>query len=305
MKLQSLTWFLFALLILRCSTETEEVDYLPYYHLINAADYARFQRLPIKADSLYQAAFKLVRRPFYMDCLHAAENAVLISEKEVYAYLKKGMAWGLRLEMVEENKSFDSFRQTIYWSKLTQSYPRQRKKYEASINQELGKELQCMLDIDQLVRTKPEEVEQSMREVDDKNLDGLLTIIAEYGYPGYSLVGEEIGRAFPILFHHFQPYENEQYFYDLLNTAMQTGELSPFRNAAFRDYDCLKKGEKIQYGIYHRDYLGEKTIYPIANKKQVNTRRHQMGLPTLEQYMEIRDLKYNPESDTLFQPEGF
>lgn len=297
MNPKTITLILFIILLQSCShPKNINEDYLPYYHKINEANYLNYQESFQEANHLYQAAFKLVTRPFYKDYKKAAENATNISDQEVYEYLSNGIARGLRLEMIKKDSIFDDFLNTNYWKELEKAYPEKRKEYELTINLDLAEELKEMYELDQSVRQKLGYL-KDMEEVDEKNKQKLIAIIKEHGYPGYTIVGEEVGRLFPIMFHHFHPDDNAKYFNDKLNEAMRKGEISPFRNAAFRDYACLRGGEKTTYGTYYRTDLGEKILCPIADFPNLNKRRYQMGLEPIEQYIEMKKLTYNFEEE--------
>ncbi len=295
MKLMLLSTLLFLSTAIHCTKKSAATNYLEYYHHINQAKYQAFKGNFENADSLFSRAFQLAPKPFFADCLRAAKNGLTISDEKVFGYLDKGMEVGLTLNEISNHPEFEAFQKTIYWNTLEEQYPDRQIKYEAQLNKALIDTLEAMVKKDQLVRTNPEKINQTMEAVDQKNYTDLRHLINQSGYPGISRVGEATGEKFPILFHHFHPADNEAAFYVILNEAVLKGELSPARYAAIRDYDCIKKGEKTIYGTYHVEVDGKKMMQPVKDFEKINERRLAIGLDSIEHFMEMEKIEYDPD----------
>ena len=271
-------------------------NYLDYYEIIHQANYQAFKQNISKADSLYQTAFRKVEYPFYRDYLKAAEN-IKSEDQLVFEYLHKAMKAGLDTSKISSNENFKKFKQSILWIKLKKQYPKIRKRYLKNLNKELISELKCMVDMDQYPRQNTNETELTMAEVDKRNLELLLHLINLNGFPGRFSIGEEIAEKFIIMFHHFHPNDNQKYFYMPLMKKMINGEIYPYRNAAFRDYDRIKTGKYQIYGTYHTYNKGVKTLSTVERFDNLDILRKQMGLEPIESFLEKNEIIYDPYFD--------
>ena len=180
---------------------------------------------------------------------------------------------------------------------------------QTRINTDLKKELDVIKFTDQAFRRQydPYMPEQERRNIADslnmdydemrKNLLGLMnkydaenikkieTIIAKYGYPGKSLVGEPTNRAAFLVIQ----YSNKiSEFLPIVKLAAENGEL-PFRLYAMMiDRQLMYKGEEQIYGSQGDERNGVAIIWPIKDAVNVNKLRKKAGFPeTIEEYSKI------------------
>jgi TonB family protein len=130
------------------------------------------------------------------------------------------------------------------------------------------------------------------------------SLIARYGYPGRSLVGEyEKGVAFLVIQH-----SPDEKYLPLLTAAADKQELAGSALAIFIDRIKTGRGEPQVYGSQLAPALnGHYPLYPIEDEPNVNVRRAKVGLDPLEEYLQHWHIAYqvptathNPNPSTLY-----
>lgn len=165
------------------------------------------------------------------------------------------------------------------------------------LDQNLIAELDSMHILDQNYRSQLQSTPLSSAEfgnlwsqqqaIDQSNLKRLEEIIAEYGFPGRSLVGEDGSRTVFLILQHSPDSIMEKY-YDLVVKAGESGDLDMSSVAMFQDRVLMNRGEKQIYGTQVRseqrydkvkqEYYDSTYVWPIENPNEVNKRRLEVGL---------------------------
>jgi len=181
----------------------------------------------------------------------------------------------------------------------------------ADINSELQKTLIAMGTQDQLVREKIvpiistlgmesdefKNLMQEMAEIDTKNLSDLKNIISLYGWPGKSLVGEEAAKAAFLILQH-APLAEQEKLLPLFREAVAQGNALPRNLALLEDRIRLRNGQKQIYGSQvSAGPDGLPKLDPIENPEAVNQRRKSVGLPTIEEYLDILEAQLGKRID--------
>jgi hypothetical protein len=124
-----------------------------------------------------------------------------------------------------------------------------------------------------------------MEEVHQRNAARLKEIIAEHGWPGRSLVGEDGAiAAWFIAQHSISDPPFQRRVLELLREALARGEVSPKAPAFLEDRICCFEGRPQIYGTqFEPDRNGVLQPYPIADPEHVNERRRAIGLNTIEE----------------------
>ena len=104
--------------------------------------------------------------------------------------------------------------------------------------------------------------------------------IRDYGYPTLESVGEEALHWFGFLVHH------QDFDLALMEDCLKNCTFSPEDTAYLVDRINLVKKIPQVYGTHFHMVDGVRTMYPIENRAEVNSRRSQMGLESLEEYVE-------------------
>jgi hypothetical protein len=196
---------------------------------------------------------------------------------------------------------------------------------QTKINEELKKELDQILFIDQIYREyidnsttaerrteianltnqDPEYLHQNIFKIipktDSINFAKVVKIIEKHGYPGKTLVGEPANTA---AFYVIQHNPNQiPHYYPIIEKAGKKGEI-PFRlSAMMLDRKLANEGKEQIYGtqIYGKSILNKKTgkqsffsyVVPIKDPKNVNKRRKEAGFEsTIEEYVKEFSLEY-------------
>lgn len=175
------------------------------------------------------------------------------------------------------------------------------------INQALHDELLAMRERDQEVRkTLVEKYGMNpnwsaddlawMESVDYANTTRMKEIIAQYGWPGYSLVGAEGEHTAWLLVQHAGrdlPFQNQ--CLALLTAAVEAGDASARNMAYLVDRVRVNEGKPQLYGTQYRIHDGDFSAGEIEDSAGVEIRRAQVGLGSFEEQLaELRQL-YKPQ----------
>lgn len=132
----------------------------------------------------------------------------------------------------------------------------------------------------------------SVEAVHSSNAERLEAIIAQYGWPGKSLVGEEgAWAAWLIAQHAIADPPFMRHCLSLLKLAASNNDVTPWQVAMLEDRICMYEGRPQIYGTqFQPNRTGEWAPYMIENPDGVNERRLAVGLNTLEERTaEIKD----------------
>jgi hypothetical protein len=152
-------------------------------------------------------------------------------------------------------------------------------------NPELRAELLAMMDEDQAEQTG---------QVTTNNFAARMTrleeILAEHGWPGFDLVGEDGSTAAWVIAQHADTdVALQEQALELLRAAVADGQASPGDLAYLEDRVAVKHGEDQLYGTQMSCDAGSGPPVPqtpIADEADVDARRAEAGLPPLADYLE-------------------
>jgi hypothetical protein len=123
-------------------------------------------------------------------------------------------------------------------------------------------------------------------EGDDERTERLKEIISEYGWPTYTLVGEDGGTAAWTIAQQSDldtPFQEKSLI--LLREAVAAGQASPGQLAALEDRVAVVKGEPQPYGTELRcSPNGPEPTGPIARDAGLDARRAAAGLQPMAVY---------------------
>lgn len=159
---------------------------------------------------------------------------------------------------------------------------------QTAINYALQKEILLMCEIDQTLRRQyfesgDESIKDEYKRIDKLHYARLQEIIHQFGWPGYKLVGEEASFSFWLLVQHTDELPFQKKCLGLLKIAVQENDAKPENLAYLTDRILINEGKPQVYGTQITD---EGTPYPIEDEEHVNERREEVGLCTLEEYLE-------------------
>lgn len=149
------------------------------------------------------------------------------------------------------------------------------------VDEELRDELLRLLEEDQAER-----LEGADFGGDAARTERLAEIIAEHGWPGYSLVGEEAeDAAWAIAQHSDQDVDFQKTALQSLTVAVEAGDASPGNLAYLTDRIAVNEGDEQVYGTQiacAED--GPEPVVPIADEASVDERRADASLPPIADY---------------------
>lgn len=121
-------------------------------------------------------------------------------------------------------------------------------------------------------------------------------ILAQYGYPGKSLVGQLRQDALWLVIQH-APLEKQEKYFPLLDEAAQKGEMSKSSWALTVDRIRMFKGQAQVYGsqVVPDETTGGSKFYNIEDEAHVNKRRAEVGLEPLEAYAKRFGIEWSPK----------
>jgi hypothetical protein len=181
-------------------------------------------------------------------------------------------------------------------------------------NPALRAELRRLQDDDRTVRRKLIEAGQlygphlpkdwyhpRMVEVHRRNNARLREIIAEHGWPGRSLAGDDGAEAaWFIAQHAVLDVDLQRQALALLEAAAAAGEALPAHMAMLTDRVRMAEGKPQVYGCVHvGNEQGELVPYPIEDPDGVEARRAAVGLPPLSQ--KTAELRARVEQENAVQ----
>jgi hypothetical protein len=151
------------------------------------------------------------------------------------------------------------------------------------VNDELRAELLERAGRDQAARESlppghgMEQWEQLVEPVDRANTARLREIVAEHGWPGHQLVGEEAAHAAWLLAQH-APAQFQEQCLPLLEDAVAQGDTSPADLAYLRDRVLVHRGEPQIYGTQYLIKDGVPTLWTVQDPEGLDERRAALGL---------------------------
>jgi len=174
------------------------------------------------------------------------------------------------------------------------------------MNEKLRQELLAMREEDLRVRAEVVKGASSfagyhprMEELHKRNAARLKEIIAEHGWPGRSLVGEDGAIAAWFIAQHAisdPPFQRRAL--ELQREARDKGEISAVGPAFLEDRICVLEGRPQIYGTqFEGDEHGMPQPLQIADPEHVNERRAAIGMNTIEERTREMQADCSPEYD--------
>lgn len=202
------------------------------------------------------------------------------------------------LSWMQQDSDLNSLHEEKKWATLVEKLDTQIKAEQATWNMALREELQQIHKDDQDLRRTIRDIEKEhgwkspemkalwkqINELDSINLIKIKKIIAEHGYPGKTLVGRDVaGTAFLVIQH--SNLETQEEYLPILREAADKKELRWSSLALLIDRINTGKDLPQIYGSQvRRGENGEYEFFPIEDMKNVNKRRAEVGLGTLQEY---------------------
>jgi hypothetical protein len=123
----------------------------------------------------------------------------------------------------------------------------------------------------------------AMEELHSRNADALMQIVAEHGWPGTRLVGEEgCEAAWLVAQHAISRPAHQRSFLVALEDAVRRGDAPPRQRACLEDRIRFNERRPQRYGtVLDWGSDGELTVGPVEDPAGLDARRAALGLPLL------------------------
>lgn len=160
----------------------------------------------------------------------------------------------------------------------------------SATNIELYHNIKEMFEHDQQVREKCWETKefQEVLKLDAENLPKIKEIINTFGWPGFSLVGEEGSHMMWLLVQHSDkdlPFQKN--CLEQLKIAVALNEASKVDLAYLIDRVLVNEGKPQIYGTQMKIDNGVAYPHPIDDIENLAQRREEMGLCTFDDYYRV------------------
>ncbi|WP_299524074.1 hypothetical protein [Winogradskyella sp.] len=275
---------LLALWTFSCQKETD-CNYIDnYYQTVYLAeeayhkkDFERVVALMAKAE----ANCELLNQPIIYETLKYAESAARLGKnKKAFELIRNLILKGDKITYLKDIDAFQNIVNTNQWLELEKDYDSLRNEYLSSINLELREKIREMSRLDQIYNNPKIDGIKLSDSMDAINEKELKQIIAEFGYPNESLIGDFKIDFTPVgigtMLFHFDDYD---YWTTTLKEFIKKGKAPPISLGNYVDsyQRRVPQKEKYIYGIYNN--ASEKNIIEYD---KLDERRIAIGLPSMK-----------------------
>jgi hypothetical protein len=150
-------------------------------------------------------------------------------------------------------------------------------------------------ELDSAIYTK-EVLENSIRTTDSVNFYSLKKITDTFGFPGYSLVGEDFSDSFWNLVQHQDNHlDYQKEVLALMKIEVDKKNASGTYYAYLTDRVLVNSNEEQEFGTQMRinDAGTSYEPKPVIDPINLNSRRASVGLTTIEEYIQLMNTRYS------------
>ncbi len=204
------------------------------------------------------------------------------------------------------------------WSKVLDIVKANKEKSEANLDKALVEILDTIYQEDQGLRRRIREVEEkygrdsdemkahwrTIAEKDSINLIKIQKILDERGWLGPDTIGNQGNMTLFLVIQHSDQAVQEKYL-PMMREAVAKGNARPSSLALLEDRVALRQGKKQIYGsqIGRNQETGEFYVSPLQDPDNVDKRRTEVGLLTLQEYVSYWNIVWDVEKYKKELPE--
>ncbi len=228
----------------------------------------------------------------------AMSYAMAGSNDSAFVLIDQGVLHGFnQLEVLQKDSSLVTLRRNPQWASRMKGWEERIQRSTKELNKSLQEELLQMGAEDQQVRkslppptdsANTKVIATAFEKIDRKHSARMWEILRQYGWPGYSLVGQEgAGAAWLLVQHADLDTALQDTSLMLLSAAAKNGDAS-FSNVAYlTDRVLTNQGKKQIFGTQtHWDSASSGFVPdPIEDEANVDSRREKAGLGPLAEYL--------------------
>ncbi|SIQ58205.1 DUF6624 domain-containing protein [Pontibacter lucknowensis] len=248
------------------------------------------------------------------DHYNAACSWALAGDKDkAFAHLGKAIDKGyLNISHLKQDSDLNSLHSDKRWEKLVQQLQANVDKAEANYNKPLKAQLEQIYEDDQKYRRMIGKVQQEhgpqseqfqelirkMWAADKENLEQIIAIIEEHGWPKKSMVGGAASQAAWAVIQHIGQDQKElmEKYLPMMREAAEKGELQKSSLALTEDRVRMYNNQPQLYGsqLKNNPETNKPEFYPIEDEANVDKRRATIGMEPLSEYAKRFGLEYTP-----------
>jgi len=267
----------------------------------------------------YAQAFKL-EKTNASDWYNGACSAALSGDKKMALKMVKNSVkngWS-NVSHMNSDSDLDLIHKAGKWKKITAIAQKNLDIKEANYNKPLQAELLAIHKEDQETRhelmamakehgwgTPPvDSLSKIIQQKDEVNLAKIEKIIAEHGWVGPKLVGNQASSTVFLVIQH-SDLEVQKKYYSLAKEAVEKGNLRGSSFALLEDRIALREGRKQTYGSQIGSHPDTKKPYvlPLEDPDNVDARRATVGLGPLGNYTNHFDFEWDVAAYKEMLPE--
>lgn len=279
------------------------------WDLYEAKDYKQ-------AAETYKMAFdQLGGKAYETDRYNAACSYALAGDVENSFYHLMYLAEHERikyrkLDHLLQDSDLTSLHADSRWSGLVDLVRANKQEYEKDLDFPLMAKLDTIYDLDQKYRKQIGDIEQEfgrdsdemkahwqlINHTDSLNLIEIKKILDERGWLGPKVIGGKGNSALFLVIQHAD-LETQKKYLPMMREAAKLGHARSSSLALLEDRVALRSGERQIYGsqIGRDPDTGEFYVSPLIDPEKVNERRAEVGLGTIEEYIQNWDMTWDVE----------
>jgi hypothetical protein len=308
-----------ALLIFNCSFGQDRVKYSELIHeawkLYESEEY-------LKSGQKYAEAFvALNNKGMVTDRYNAACSWALANQPDsafiqLFKIAEKGNYTNLR--HITTDTDLNSLYADSRWNKVIEIVTLNKEKSEANLDKSLVTLLDTIYQEDQKYRRQIKEIDQKygwdsdemkahwkiITEKDSINLIIIEKILDDRGWLGPDIIGNQGASTLFLVIQHSDLATQEKYL-PMMRDAVKKGNARASSLALLEDRVALRKGGMQIYGsqIGRDQETGQNYVRPLMDPDNVDIRRAEVGLGSIQEYISNWGLTWNVEEYKKKLPE--
>ncbi len=219
---------------------------------------------------------------------------------------------------ITTDSDLNSLHSDKQWEKLIKIVKANKDEAEKDLDKPLVAILDTIYQEDQKYRRQISEIEEKygrdskemqahwslINEKDSINLIKIKKILDERGWLGPKIIGNQGNLTLFLVIQH-SDLETQEKYLPMMRDAVQKGNANPSSLALLEDRVALGKGEKQVYGsqIGRDQETGEYYVLPLIDPENVDKRRSEVGLGTIQDYVSNWGMTWNVEEYKKKLPE--
>jgi hypothetical protein len=219
---------------------------------------------------------------------------------------------------ITTDTDLNSLHNDARWEKIIEIIKANKEKAEANLDKPLVAILDTIYQEDQKYRQQIDRIEEKygwksdemqahwkiINEKDSINLIKIKKILDERGWLGADVIGNQGNSTLFLVIQH-SDLETQQQYLPIMREAVKKGNASASSLALLEDRVALRKGEKQIYGsqVGRDQVTGEYYVLPLIDPDNVDQRRAEVGLGTIQDYISNWGMTWDVEEYKRKLPE--